>query len=101
MIRTAIQLFLAILGAALLSSLLGGAFGWLVAAISPEFAVSLFCLPVRNIPGYAFAVGMVWGLFLGAAVGGLACSLTVILKAVALWVDATKRHAPESTTPSL
>ncbi len=81
-VKTAIGMFLIILIGALLSAFLGGAFGALVATISPEFVSGLFN-PTKQEPGivrYAFAVGMIWGVFIGAAVSGFACFLAAIIK---------------------
>ena len=76
-----IKYFLIILVGALLSSIVGGAFGWLIAFISPEFVDNLFYVEKEvNIQKYAFSVGMIWGIFIGAAVSGFSCFLTVIYK---------------------
>jgi hypothetical protein len=80
-VKTAIGFFVIILVGALLSSFIGGAFGALVAAISPEFVTGLFShKDEAGIVRYAFAVGMIWGVFIGAAVSGFACFLAAIVK---------------------
>ena len=80
-IKGAIGFFVVILVGSLLSALVGGGFGAVVAAISPEFVSSLFSQqPDDGIIGYAFAVGMIWGLFIGAAVSGFACFLAAAIK---------------------
>ena len=81
-IRSAIGFFVIILLGALLSALLGGAFGALVSAISPEFVSSLFGGEAGSgsIVRYAFAVGMIWGIFIGAAVAAFACFLAAVIK---------------------
>jgi hypothetical protein len=80
-IKTAVGFFVVIVLGALLSSLLGGVFGAAVAAISPEFVRSLFHTQAGvDIIRYAFAVGMIWGLFAGAAVSGFACFLAAVIK---------------------
>lgn len=73
--------FLIILVGALLSSIIGGAFGWVVSVISPDFVDNLFYIKEGvDIQKYAFSVGMIWGVFIGAAVAGFSCFLTVIYR---------------------
>jgi hypothetical protein len=97
MIRNAIYFFLVILGVAMLSSMLGGFFGLTLAIISPEFVSDLFSKEQSEPIGRcAFTVGMVWGLFIGAAVGGFACGLTVVLKVIRLWFDISKKDPIEA-----
>ena len=80
-IKGAVGFFIIILVGSLLSALLGGSFGAIVAAISPEFASSLFETEAgQSLGRFAFAVGMIWGLFIGAAVSGFACFLAAIIK---------------------
>ena len=80
-VRTAVGFFVVILVGALLSALVGGAFGALIAAVSPEFVSNLFSQKAEaGIVRYAFAVGMIWGVFIGAAVSGFACFLAAIIK---------------------
>jgi hypothetical protein len=80
-VRTAVGFFVVILVGSLLSALVGGAFGALVAAVSPEFVSNLFSPKAETgIVRYAFAVGMIWGVFIGAAVSGFACFLAAIIK---------------------
>ena len=80
-VRTAVGFFVVILVGALLAALVGGAFGALVATVSPEFVASLFNQKAEaGIVRYAFAVGMIWGVFIGAAVSGFACFLAAIIK---------------------
>lgn len=91
MVKTAIQLFGVVLGGALISAILGGLFVMLVAVISPEFVSGLFSLEEGvRIARYAFSVGMIWGLFIGAAVGGFACGLSVLLGLIKLRIDLKK-----------
>ena len=91
MIKTAIGFFLVILLGSLLSSVLGGLFGWLLATISPEFISGLFSLKddLDSVPRYAFTVGMIWGLFIGAAVTGFSCLLSTVLKLIRLRIEHT------------
>ncbi len=80
-VKTAAGFFVIILAGALLSALVGGGFGTLVATISPEFVAGLFTHKAEaGIGRYAFAVGMIWGVFIGAAVSGFACFLAAIIK---------------------
>ena len=79
--RTAIHLFVIILLGSLLSALAGGAFGALVATISPEFVSGLFGQEAKQgIVRYALAVGMIWGVFIGAAASSFACLLATVIK---------------------
>jgi MFS family permease len=80
-VKTAVGFIVIIVIGSLLSALVGGAFGALVATISPEFVTELFSPKAeQGIVRYAFAVGMIWGVFLGAAVSGFACFLAAVLK---------------------
>jgi hypothetical protein len=88
MVRTAIQLFGVVLGGALVSAILGGLFAMLVAVVSPDFVSGLFSLKEEvSVARYAFSVGMIWGLFIGAGVGGFACGLSVLLGLIRLRVN--------------
>lgn len=80
-VKSAIAFFLIMLVGSLLSALIGGVFGALVATISPEFVAGLFSHKAEaGIARYAFAVGMIWGVFIGAAVSGFACFLAAVIK---------------------
>ncbi len=80
-IKGAIWFFIIIVVGALLSAVLGGAFGATVALISPEFVQGLFGREAgQSVVRYSFAVGMIWGIFIGAAVSGFACFLAAIIK---------------------
>jgi len=98
-IRTAIGFFVIILLGALLSALVGGGFGAGVAAISPEFVAGLFSHKTEaGIVRYAFAVGMIWGVFIGAAVSGFACFLAVVIKILRIRLEYRKEQ--EANKPS-
>ena len=74
---TFLRYFLYIVSGALVSSLIGGAFACVVAFISPDFVKGLFSPAAEaNLPRYAAAVGMIWGIFLGTAV--MAFSLLLV-----------------------
>jgi hypothetical protein len=80
-IKSAIGFFAIMLVGSLLSAIVGGAFGAVVALISPEFVSGLFSNRAEvGIVRYAFAVGMIWGVFIGAAVSGFACFLAAVIK---------------------
>ena len=80
-LKSAVGFFVVMLVGALLSAFVGGAFGALVATISPEFVAGLFSKEAEaGVARYAFAVGMIWGVFIGAAVSGFACFLAAIIK---------------------
>ncbi len=88
MVKTAIQLFCVIVVGAIASAILGGLFAMVVALVSPEFISGLFSLEDGVSPSrYAFSVGMIWGLFIGAAVGGFACGLSVLLGLLKLRIN--------------
>jgi hypothetical protein len=90
-VKTALQLFGVVLGGALLSAILGGLFAMLVAVISPDFVSGLFSLEEGvSVARYAFSVGMIWGLFIGAGVGGFACGLSVLLGLIKLRISIVK-----------
>jgi hypothetical protein len=73
--------FLCILLAALGSAAVGGIFAALVALISPEFVKGLFSVaPDASLARYAAAVGMVWGVFIGAAAMGFSLGLVTLLQ---------------------
>jgi large-conductance mechanosensitive channel len=93
MTKIAIQFFFIILAGSLLSALIGGGFGAIVGVLSPDFVNHLFAsyqeelaAPVR----YAFSVGLIWGLFIGAAVTGFSCALSVFIKLVSTFPSRSK-----------
>ncbi len=97
-VKTAIGFFVVILVGALVSSLAGGAFGAMVATVSPEFVRGLFCCPAgTGIVRYAFAVGMIWGVFIGAAVSGFACFLAAVLKILRIRFEYRKSQETDNT----
>lgn len=93
-VRTAVGFFVVILVGALLSALVGGVFGALVATVSPEFVSSLFSQKAEAvIVRYAFAVSMIWGVFIGAAVSGFACFLAAVIKILRIRFEHRKEEA--------
>lgn len=78
-----LRYFFYVLGAALLSSIVGGLFATVVGAISPDFVRELFGRPANetaSLTRYAAAVGMIWGLFIGAAVMGFCLGLVTLVQ---------------------
>lgn len=93
--RVAIGYFLLIVAGSLLAALLGGVFAIVIAMISPDFIKGLFSLGPEHgsISRYAFSVGMIWGLFIGAAVSGFSCFLSVVLKIIRFRIE-HRSHFP-------
>lgn len=94
MLKTALHFFFIVLGGSLLASFLGGLFGYTIARISPEFIKSLFSLhKLEDSASYGISVGMIWGLFIGAAVAAFACALSLAKEIIRLRID----HRSEKT----
>ncbi len=95
--KIAIGYFLLILLSSLLAAVLGGLFAMTIAMISPEFIKSLFSLEHEDgsVTRYAATVGMIWGLFIGAAVSGFSCFLSVVLKIIRLRIE-HRSHSPQA-----
>ena len=90
-IKVALGFFAVILIAALLSAFIAGAFGALIATISPEFVSGLFGHRSESgIIRYAFAVGMIWGVFIGAAVSGFSCFLAAVIKILRIRFESSR-----------
>ena len=78
---TFLRYFCYVLGAAILSSIVGGIFASVVGLISPEFVKGLFSPPATaSIPSYAAAVGAVWGVFIGTGVMGFCLGLVTLVQ---------------------
>jgi hypothetical protein len=78
---TFLKYFCYVLGAALLSAIIGGIFAAAVAIISPEFVKGLFSPHEgASLPRYAAAVGMIWGVFIGAGVTGFCLGLVTLVQ---------------------
>ena len=78
---TFLRYFFYVLGAALLSALIGGLFAAGVAEISPDFVKGLFSPPAGTpLTRYAAAVGMIWGIFIGAGVMGFCLGLITLVQ---------------------
>ena len=98
---TFLRYFCYIVAAALSASVVGGVFACIVAVVSPEFVKGLFTPPPdASLLRYAAAVGMIWGVFLGAAGMGLSLALvTAVQVARLLKRDKVQKMADEN--PSL
>ena len=97
MLKTATSFFLLILLGSIGSALLGGAFAALIGYLSPDFVSNLFGgynEELKDPISYAGSVGMIWGLFIGAAVAGFSCGLSVVLKLVKLRIDLSSQKTP-------
>lgn len=92
MIKSAIGYCAIILFGSLLAALIGGGFATLIAFVSPELVTGIFSLdPVSSsVPRYAFAVGMLWGLFIGVGATCFACGLSALVQIIRLRVDYKK-----------
>jgi hypothetical protein len=78
---TFVRYFLCVLVAALLSALVGGLFAAFVAWVSPDFVKGLFSPPDgASLTRYAAAVGMIWGVFIGAGVMGFCLGLVTLVQ---------------------
>lgn len=98
--RTAAGFFAIILAGSLLSALVGGGFGALVAAISPEFVAGLFSHRAeQGIVRYAFAVGMIWGVFIGAVASSFACFLATVIKIINIRLESRKARSSSPLNP--
>lgn len=65
-----------------------------LALLSPEYIQGLFVLKEGvSAVRYASTVGMIWGLFIGAAVGGFSAALSVLLNLIRLRIQISKTEA--------
>jgi predicted lysophospholipase L1 biosynthesis ABC-type transport system permease subunit len=96
---TFLKYFFYVVGAALLSAIIGGVFAAVVALISPEFVKGLFTPQAgASLPRYAAAVGMIWGVFIGAGVMGFCLGLVTLVQIARVF--AKKKGQDESTDES-
>lgn len=72
--------FLLILGGAVASAALGALFAAVIALLSPEFVSNLFQPETDSVVRYAAAVGMIWGLFIGAGAMAFVLGLTALVQ---------------------
>jgi len=78
---TFLRYFFYVLSRPLLSAVVGGVFAAVVALISPEFVKGLFTpQDGASLPRYAAAVGMIWGVFIGAGVMGFCPGLVTLVQ---------------------
>jgi hypothetical protein len=84
-LMTFIRYFFYIVAGALASSVIGGLFAAIVAVISPDFVSGLFSPKAgANLPRYAAAVGMIWGVFLGTSAMGFSLLLVTAVQVTKL-----------------
>ena len=82
---TFIRYFIYIVFGALASSVIGGIFACVIAFISPDFVKGLFSPSAgADLPRYAAAVGMIWGVFLGTAAMGFSLLLVTAVQVAKL-----------------
>jgi len=94
---TFLRYFFYVLGAALLSAVVGGLFALAVGLISPEFVKGLFSPPDgTSLPRYAAAVGMIWGVFIGAGVMGFCLGLVTLVQIAKVFTKQSMA-APQSS----
>jgi hypothetical protein len=94
---TFLRYFFYVLGAALLSAVVGGLFALAVGLISPEFVKGLFSPPDgTSLPRYAAAVGMIWGVFIGAGVMGFCLGLVTLVQIAKVFTKKSMA-APQSS----
>jgi len=90
MAKTAIHFFLIILVGAIGAALVGGGFAAIIGLLAPEFVNDLFGGYEEELPHpvrYATAVGMIWGVFIGAAAASFSCALSVVIRLIKLRID--------------
>ena len=90
MAKTAIHFFLIILVGAIGAALVGGGFAAIIGLLAPEFVNDLFGGYEEELPHpvrYATAVGMIWGVFIGAAAASFSCGLSVVIRLIKLRID--------------
>ena len=93
---TFLRYFFYVLGAALLSAIVGGIFAAAVATISPQFVKTLFSLSDSTpLTRYAAAVGMIWGIFIGAGVMGFCLGLVTLVQVAKVFT----RKKPDDNAP--
>ncbi len=93
---TFLRYFIYIIGGALASSALGGAFACVVALVSPEFVSTLFGRDAAagSLVRYAAGVGMIWGIFLGTAAMGFSLLMVTLVHIARVIKKKTDVHEP-------
>ncbi|MEM7792624.1 MAG: hypothetical protein AAF546_14560 [Verrucomicrobiota bacterium] len=100
MTKTAIHFFLIILCGSIGASLIGGGFAAIIGSLAPDFVSDLFGGYKEELPypiRYATAVGMIWGVFIGAAVAGFSCALSVALRLIKLRINFKNSNSSNSS----
>ena len=90
MAKTAIHFFLIILVGAIGAALVGGCFAAIIGLLAPDFVNNLFGGFQEKLPHpvrYAAAVGMIWGVFIGAAAASFSCALSVVIRLIKLRIE--------------
>lgn len=91
-IITAIGFFIIIMLGALAAAFVGGAFAAVIAVISPDLISGMFSnAPDHSIVRYSFAIGAIWGVFIGAAASGFACLLAAVIKIIKIRFEYSRR----------
>ena len=86
--KTAAGLFITVLVASLVSAALGALFASVISLVSPDLVSDLFNREEGDrVLRYAAAVGMIWGLFIGAAVSCFASLLAVVVKVIRIRLE--------------
>jgi len=75
-----------------LAQRVGGAFAAAIAIISPDLISGMFCKASdHSIVRYSFAIGAIWGVFIGAAASGFACFLAAVIKILRIRFEYSRR----------
>jgi len=77
-----VEYFAYILGASIVSGVLGGVFGAAIGRLSPEFVEDLFAPDAQGITRYAAALGAIWGLLLGTAAMAFCIAVEAVTGAI-------------------
>jgi len=94
---TEIRYFFYVLAARAASSVIGGAFGWLIGRVSPEFVRILFDADKSaDMTRLAIAVGLINGLLIGVGVMLVTIFLVTMLKVVGVKKTTQQRILPRA-----
>jgi hypothetical protein len=91
-IKTAIGFFVIIMLGSLIASFVGGSFAAVIAIISPDLISGMFSKASdHSVVRYSFAIGAIWGVFIGAAASGFACFLAAVIKILRIRFEYSRR----------